>query len=573
MVGGVVVGVGVGVGPVVAMVDEGGLGKRFWIKVRNDTAAVLYSPFFVSLASGHLLPETFRHCISQDVHFLRAYAQAYEMAENCADDDEDKSAIRRLRKRVLEKLKAHPTLVQEWGFELPDESIPISATVKYTDFLLAAASGRIEGEKVPGKIATPFERTKIAAYTLAALGPCMRLYAYISSEIQALLKPDDSNHLYKKWIDSYSSQNFEASALQIEEMLDKLSISLTGEELEVIEKLYHQAMKLEVDFFSTLPISQKTVVPLARVHDPAEHHLTIFCDFDLTCTAFDSSAILAEMAIITAPKADSDVSETQLARMSSADLRNSWGALSAQYTEEFEQCVDSMMDSKRAEKFDYEGLHKALEQVAEFEKRANTRVIESGVLKGLNLEDMKRAGQRLILQDGCRSFFQKIVKNDTLNTDVHVLSYCWCGDLIRSAFSSGDLDELKVHSNELTYEESVTTGGIDKKVESPMEKLQGFNEILNNCNSKGKQLTVYIGGAVGDLLCMLQADVGIVFGSSSSLRKLGDHFGVSFVPLFSGLVKKQRELVEDGSGNWKGLSGTLYTVSSWAEIHAFILGS
>lgn len=130
-----------------------------------------------------------------------------------------------------------------------------------------------------------------------------------------------------------------------------------------------------------------------------------------------------------------------------------------------------------------------------------------------------------------------------------------------------------MHSNELTYEESVTTGGIDKKVESPMEKLQGFNEILNNCNSKGKQLTVYIGGAVGDLLCMLQADVGIVFGSSSSLRKLGDHFGVSFVPLFSGLVKKQRELVEDGSGNWKGLSGILYTVSSWAEIHAFILGS
>lgn len=135
--------------------------------------------------------------------------------------------------------------------------------------------------------------------------------------------------------------------MQIEEMLDKLSISLTGEELEVIEKLYHQAMKLEVDFFSTLPISQKTVVPLARVHDPAEHHLTIFCDFDLTCTAFDSSAILAEMAIITAPKADSDVSEIRLARMSSADLRNSWGALSAQYTEEFEQCVDSMMDSKR----------------------------------------------------------------------------------------------------------------------------------------------------------------------------------------------------------------------------------
>lgn len=89
------------------------------------------------------------------------------------------------------------------------------------------------------------------------------------------------------------------------------------------------------------------------------------------------------------------------------------------------------------EKFDYEGLRDALEYVAEFEKRANIRVINSGVLKGLHLEDIKRAGQRFILREGCREFFQKIVTNDTLKTEFHVLSYCWCGDFIRSAFSSG----------------------------------------------------------------------------------------------------------------------------------------
>lgn len=64
-------------------------------------------------------------------------------------------------------------------------------------------------------------------------------------------------------------------------------------------------------------------------------------------------------------------------------------------------------------------------------------MIESGVLKGLNLEDIKRAGQRLILQDGCTNFFQSIIRNENLNADIHVLSYCWCGDLIRSSFSSG----------------------------------------------------------------------------------------------------------------------------------------
>lgn len=72
-----------------------------------------------------------------------------------------------------------------------------------------------------------------------------------------------------------------------------------------------------------------------------------------------------------------------------------------------------------------------------FEKKANNRVIESGVLKGLNIEDIKRAGERFFLQDGCIDFFKKIVKSENLNANVHVLSYCWCGDLIRSAFSSG----------------------------------------------------------------------------------------------------------------------------------------
>lgn len=77
---------------------------------------------------------------------------------------------------------------------------------------------------------------------------------------------------------------------------------------------------------------------------------------------------------------------------------------------------------------------------------------------------------------------------------------------------------------------------------------------------------------MGDLLCLLEADVGIVIGSSSSLRRVGSHFGVSFMPLFPGLVGKQKEFGEGSSVNWKGLSGILYTVSSWAEIHAFILG-
>ncbi|GFZ17650.1 heme oxygenase-like, multi-helical [Actinidia rufa] len=553
--------------------EEGGIARRLWIKFRDESVFTLYTPFVVCLASGVLDPQSFVHCISQDAYFLRAFAHAYELAEEYADDDDDKIAIRKLRKRVLKKLNKYDETVREWGFELPSESISDNATVKYTDFLLATASGTVEGEKFRVKIATPFEKTKLAAYTLAAIGPCLRLYAFISKEILALEDPDQSSHIYKKWVDSLSSQKFEEAALQIDDLLDRLTISLTGEELNIIEKLYHQSMKLEVKFFSDQPILQQTIVPFSQPRDPAESDLSIFCDFDMTCTAIDSSALLAEIAIRTAPKADMNECETQLPQMSSADLRTTWGVLSSQYTEEYEQCVESIMTIEKVEEFNYKGLCRALEQLSSFEKRANSRLIQSGVLKGLNLEEIKRAGEHLILQDGCKGFFQEIVKRENLNADIHVLSYCWCGDLIRSAFASRDLNVQNVHSNELAYNEFITTGEIIKKVESPIEKLQAFNDITKARSKIGEHFTVYIGGSMGDLLCLLKADVGIVIGSSSSLQRVGDQFGVSFVPLFSGLVKKQRDLIEGRSSNWKGPSGILYTVSSWAEIHAFIFGA
>ena len=131
---------------------------------------------------------------------------------------------------------------------------------------------------------------------------------------------------------------------------------------------------------------------------------------------------------------------------------------------------------------------------------------------------------------------------------------------------------LNIHANEFEYKESISTGNIIRKIESPLNKVEAFKDILANAGNTDQRMSVYIGDSVGDLLCLLEADVGIVIGSSTSLRKVGEQFGVSFVPLFSGLVAKQKQLAEGAQPVWKGLSGVLYTVSSWTEIQAFILG-
>ncbi|XP_062195677.1 bifunctional TH2 protein, mitochondrial-like isoform X1 [Phragmites australis] len=580
-----------------AVVAEGSAARRFWIAASTREAAFAsYTPFLLSVAAGNLRLDSFRHYIAQDAHFLHAFARAYEMAEECAADDDERATIAALRKAVLQELNLHASVLQEcasissiynqnayqlrygfrlseWGVDPTKEIPPSPATTKYTDFLLATAAGKVDGAKGSDKMVTPFEKTKIAAYTVGAMTPCMKLYAYLGKELTVFLKQDE-NHPYKKWVNTYGSSDFEDNALQIEELLDKLSVSLTGEELEVIGKLYQQAMRLEVEFFSAQPVDQPVVAPLSRYCDP-KYKLLVFSDFDLTCTSVDSSAILAEIAILSHQKASQSGTDNTLNHTKSADLRNSWNIISKQYMEEYEQCMERLLPPDEARSLDYDQLYKGLEVLAEFEKLANSRVVDSGVLRGMNLEDIRKAGERLILQDGCRDFFQKIGKTrEGLNLDIHVLSYCWCAELIRSAFSSvGCLDGLNIHSNEFAFEGSVSTGQIERKMQSPIDKVEKLKSIKSDTDSTSPLLSVYIGDSVGDLLCLLEADIGIVVGSSTTLRRVGKQFGVSFVPLFPGLVDKQRQLTEQEASMFKVRSGVLYTVSSWSEIHAFILGN
>ncbi|XP_074576710.1 bifunctional TH2 protein, mitochondrial-like [Curcuma longa] len=557
-----------------SVVGEGSVAARLWLASSKEALLGSYTPFVVLLAAGTLDMDTFRRYIAQDAYFLRAFAQAYEMAAECADDDDAKDALNELRNDALNELKMHDSVMQDWGIDPTKEIIPNPATLKYTEFLLATAAGKIRGEKGHANIVTPFEKTKIAAYTVGAMTPCMRLYAFLGKELQSYLKTQGNCHPYKKWIDTYTSTSFEESAMRIEDLLDKLSVSLTGGELEIMEKLYCQAMKLEVEFFNAQSIVQPVVVPFTKMLDK-ETQLVIFSDFDLTCTVLDSCAILAELAILTASKVVQSDTDTLAAQKSPSVMRNSWDILSKQYAEEYQQCIESLLSAGQAETFDYESLCKSIEKLSDFEKQANSRVIQSGLLKGLNLEDIKRTGERLILQDGCKDFFQKVITiKENFDADFHILSFCWCADLIRSSIASvGCLNDLSIHANEFNYEGSISTGEIITTMESPTDKVNKFRSILSKLGNEKKQLSIYIGDSVGDLLCLLEADVGIVIGSSSSLRRVGEKFGVSFTPLYPAVIKKQMEVVGNDSNPWNGLSGVLYTASSWTEVHAFILGA
>ncbi|GMN50429.1 hypothetical protein TIFTF001_019578 [Ficus carica] len=451
---------------------------------------------------------------------LCVLGRRYELAGKVAANDNKKKAIRHLRRKsVLQKIWTRRALLRECGFEIPKHSFDETA-IKYKYFLVATASWEDE-------------KKNVAVYVTGAIAPCLKLYACN-----------------------------QASIWQTEELLDKLSDSFSKHELKVIETLYYQAMKFQVEYFAKVPMYQRILVPLSKVQDfIIKCQIAIFCGFDSTCSVVDSPTMLAGVAILSC----------QLAQRSSAELMDTWDVLTTWYANEFERCLESIEAGEPEKTFSYGGLCKALEEVSEFEKKANARVVKLEILKGISLDRIKCAGESIILQNGCRTFFNKIVDDESLNIDIHIISCCWCGDLIKSAFSS-DKKVANVYSNDLAYVESVTTGDIVRRVESALDKHQTFLEVLKGCKSEGEHLIVCIGGDVGDLICLLEADIGIVISPSPSLKRLGHRFGVKFVPLFPGLVKKQKELAEGCSHNWKPLSGIFYTVSCWAEIEAFILG-
>lgn len=109
--------------------------------------------------------------------------------------------------------------MQAWGVDLTKEQNPNSATVAYTKFLLDTANGGPEelchgpcsqGDEASKLQATSSALGSLSSYIIAAMTPCMRLYAFLGQEIERCVRPE-SNHPYQEWIDTYSSADFEVS--------------------------------------------------------------------------------------------------------------------------------------------------------------------------------------------------------------------------------------------------------------------------------------------------------------------------------------------------------------------------
>jgi thiaminase (transcriptional activator TenA) len=198
------------------------LSQTLWQANLDLAEASRQCPFVQGIGDGSLAREKFAYYVGQDAFFLEAFARAYSVAAAKAPTWQGFQTFHGLAEGVLQELKLHQHYAQTWQVDLATIT-PGTATRRYTDFLMATAWSQPVG------------------VTAVAMSPCMRLYAYLG---QTLATDGIPTHAYTDWIATYSSDDFEPLAQQLEVLVDEHSTDTA-----LIRSTYRYAMACELDFF------------------------------------------------------------------------------------------------------------------------------------------------------------------------------------------------------------------------------------------------------------------------------------------------------------------------------------
>jgi thiaminase (transcriptional activator TenA) len=197
------------------------LAAQLW-KANDDWAnKILAHRFVQGLGDGTLPVESFKRYVAQDAYFLEAFARAYAFCLAHGTSRDDLHGFAGLIAGVLDELKLHASYAERWQVDLSGVT-PIAATRAYIDFLLEVAATGNLGE------------------TIAAMTPCMRLYAWLGQTLAGgTVAPG-----YAEWVKTYADPGFEGLAVRLEELLDA-----HASDTPRVRANYRRALELEYGFF------------------------------------------------------------------------------------------------------------------------------------------------------------------------------------------------------------------------------------------------------------------------------------------------------------------------------------
>jgi thiaminase (transcriptional activator TenA) len=191
------------------MMRDGWTG-RLWAEAAGTYAAILEHPFLAGLIDGSLDPDAFAHYLVQDAYYLHDFARALTIVAGKAPTHDGVGMLARHAAGTVEvELALHESLLLELGIQTTVAMLVAPTTRAYTSYLLATAYG---GTFADG---------------LAAVLPCYWVYAEVGAELVKRGSPDPR---YRRWIDTYSGDGYQAIVAEALALADNVGQTLSAVE-------------------------------------------------------------------------------------------------------------------------------------------------------------------------------------------------------------------------------------------------------------------------------------------------------------------------------------------------------
>lgn len=176
---------------------------ELWKSIEGIYQAILAHPFIRGLTDGSLPEPAFRYYVIQDALYLQDYARCLALAGAKSPVDAWCEMFAEHAKTALVVERSlHEGFFQGWG--LSPEAVyrtPKAPTnLAYTSYLLRVAHDR------------PFEEL------VGAVLPCYWIYWEVGKHLEREGSP---NPLYRRWIDTYASEEFGTVVRQVLEVMDR----------------------------------------------------------------------------------------------------------------------------------------------------------------------------------------------------------------------------------------------------------------------------------------------------------------------------------------------------------------
>lgn len=193
--------------------------------------AIVRHPFITGLTDGTLDHEAFRYFIVQDSHYLRAYSRALALvAARAVDEDAVSMFARHAVEAIQVERELHTELLESLGLTSADVDATGSGptTTAYMSYLTAICA------------------TGTYAEAVAAVLPCYWIYRDVGRELLRRSSPDP---VYKRWIETYGSAEFDAVVESVLAVIDQLGAQVGPGERERCHRHFATTTRYEWMFW------------------------------------------------------------------------------------------------------------------------------------------------------------------------------------------------------------------------------------------------------------------------------------------------------------------------------------